>query len=89
MSGLIKIFARREPTVDPVAIQHGLKQKRDVVFYRDAAATDRFVRWSWYKSPPRRARRTVTLNCWLWAVEWLPDASPVIATHSLAAGVAT
>ncbi|MGF6440496.1 hypothetical protein [Paraburkholderia youngii] len=76
MSRLIKIFARREPTVDAVAIERGVKGKRDVVFYRDADATNRIARWSWYLSPPRHGRRTVTLNCWLWAVEWLPDAIP-------------
>lgn len=73
MSNLIKIFARREPTIDSVAVAHGMKDKCDVVFYRDAEATQKIARWTWHQSPPRRGRAEVTLNCWTWALAWLPD----------------
>jgi hypothetical protein len=70
---MLTVYARKEPTRDTLAIQHKL-DKKDVVFYRDEACTDRFCHWSWHLSPPRRNRKTVTLNCYRWAVKWVADA---------------
>ncbi len=69
---LITLFARKEPTTDPVDIALGLQSRKDAVFYRDRGCTERFVRWSWYLSScPRRGRKTVTLNCFKYRVEWV------------------
>lgn len=81
---LITIFARKEPTVDQVALNHGVKDKNDVVFYKDEACTQFYCRWSWFNSPPRTNRKTVTLNCYNWALKWLP-AVPHPKTASVAA----
>jgi hypothetical protein len=70
---LITLYARKEPTIDSIAIEHGLAHKQDVVFYKDEACTQRYCRWSWHLSPPRKNRKTVILNCWRWAINWMAD----------------
>jgi hypothetical protein len=73
---LITIYARKEPTTDIVALAADIKGKKDVVFYKDEACTVPFCRWSWHLNPPRRNWKRVTLNCWRWAIKWLPDTAP-------------
>lgn len=70
MSFLITLYARKEPTTDSVSIQYGCKHRQDVVFYQDSACTRFYARWSWFLNPPRRNTKTVTLNCWPWAIVW-------------------
>jgi hypothetical protein len=70
---LITLYARKEPTTDAIAIEHGLGHKNDVVFYKDEACTQRYCRWTWHMSPPRKNRKSVILNCYRWAIQWLAD----------------
>ena len=37
---LITLYARKEPTTDPVSIAHGLTDKLDTVVYRDKECTE-------------------------------------------------
>lgn len=68
---LLALYARKEPTTDPIALAHGLEAKKDVVLYRDLAGTQFVARWSWYLSRrPRRGQKRVTLNCWRWELLW-------------------
>jgi hypothetical protein len=68
---LLTVFARREPTTDPVALAHGCARKNDTVFYSDALCTQAMARKPWYQSGhPRRNSREVTLNCWRWQLQW-------------------
>lgn len=81
---MLTVYARKEPTTDHFAVANKL-QRKDVVFYNDAACTKRFCHWPWHQSPPRRNRKTVTLNCNIWAIEWVADAestaSIAVQTH--------
>lgn len=74
---LIRVFARYEPTTDPFAIanlcQADLARARDVAIYRDAAATQRMARFNCDRTKPNRRTKVVTLNCWNWAIKWLPS----------------
>ncbi len=75
--GLITVYARREPTLDSIAINHGVKGKFDVVVYEDAECTKPKGRWSWYyTNKPTRRNKTVMLNCFLWKLVWLNDLKP-------------
>ncbi|KVP96808.1 hypothetical protein WJ97_13085 [Burkholderia ubonensis] len=68
---LLTVFARREPTVDQVALTHGCADKKDTVFYRDAQCTDVIARKPWYQSGhPRKNSKAVTLNCFRWKLQW-------------------
>lgn len=72
MMQLLKVYARRELTVDPVALAHGCRQKKDTVFYRDEACTDVMARKPWHQSGhPRKNSKVVTLNCWNWQLQWV------------------
>lgn len=70
---LFTLYARREPSTDPVLKTYAPGSKRnDVVFYRDAACTRPYGRWAWHVSPaPNRRRRSIVLNCFRWAVVWV------------------
>ena len=69
---LLTLYARKVPTVDSVAIQHGLKHKQDTVMYRDPECKTAAVRWPWYLSNcPRKGSKKVTFNCFPWKIEWL------------------
>ncbi len=73
---LIRVFARYEPTTDPIAkanlCRADLARARDVAIYRDAAATQAFARFNCDSKRPNRRTSVVTLNCWSWALNWLP-----------------
>lgn len=79
---LITLYARKEPTLDQVAKQFGLR-KFDVVFYKDRACTERYATWSWHYNPPRKSAKTIVLNCWRWAVTWLEDMAPASSTSPI------
>lgn len=69
---LLSLYARKEPTVDTVAIQHGLAKKQDTVLYRDKDCTQRAARVPWHFSNcPRRSQKRITLNCWPFQLIWL------------------
>jgi hypothetical protein len=69
---LLPLVARKEPTVDPIARQHGLAHKRDTVLYRDEACTQVAARWPWhFSSCPRHNQKRVTLNCFQWRLIWI------------------
>lgn len=72
MTTLLTLYARKEPTRDELSKRFKL-DKQDVVFYKDEACTQFVGRWTWDRSPPRRNRTTVVLNCFKWALKWLPD----------------
>ncbi len=70
--GLLTLFARREPTVDVVAKQHGFGSRKDTVYYRDALCTEFAARLPWYLSGhPRKDSRFVMLNCYRWNLQWV------------------
>lgn len=72
MTTLLTLYARKEPSRDPLSRQHNL-DTQDVIFYKDAACTQFYARWTWDRSPPRRNSKKVILNCWTWALKWLTD----------------
>ncbi len=73
---LITVFARKEPTTDDVTLKYGPQGKKDTVFYRDRDCKHIFVRKPWYQSgQPTKATKTVQLNCFRWAVQWLEQES--------------
>ena len=68
----LTVFSRREPTTDAVALAHGVKGKKDTVFYRDQQCTQFMARKPWYQSGhPRSNSRTVMLNCYRWQLQWV------------------
>lgn len=71
---MLPLYLRREPTTDPLRERYKLPPRcRDVVAYRDPAATEPAGRWPWHYSKPQRSARTVMLNCWRWRAVWLAD----------------
>ena len=74
---LIRVFARYEPTTDPIAKANlgraDLARARDVAIYRDSSATQRMARFNCDRKRPNRRTKVVTLNCWNWSVQWLPS----------------
>lgn len=68
-----KLYAREEPTTDAIWLTYADgAQPRDTVFYRDPGLTDHYARWSWHVRNRPTRRRTVTLNCYNWQLEWRP-----------------
>lgn len=72
---LITLFAREEPTCDPVVRDYGPRGAKDTVFYTDEACTKVYARWSWAVRCRPVRRRAVTLNCYRWALSWVPLAT--------------
>lgn len=69
---LLPVFVRKEPTVDTVAISHGLRGKQDTVYYRDETCTQKVARLPWHFSGhPTKRTRSVMLNCFRYAVRWV------------------
>lgn len=69
---LLPVYVRREPTADSVALAHGLSNKKDTVFYRNAQCTEVMARKPWHQSGhPRKNSKVVTLNCYRWQLEWV------------------
>jgi hypothetical protein len=63
---MLTVYARKALTGD--------KRRYGVAVYRDAAATDLFVRFDWHRSDrPNKRRRWLMLNCYRWRLVWLPD----------------
>jgi hypothetical protein len=71
------VFARKEPTTDEVAKTFGLR-KKDTVYYHDRACRQMFARKPWYHSGhPTKSTKKVQLNCWPWALQWVPAVDEV------------
>lgn len=73
---LITLYAREEPTTDPIARattrDFGARLPFDTVLYRDRDATEPKLRWPWHvKGRPVR-RLFAMFNCYRWRLEWLP-----------------
>lgn len=69
---LITLYARKEPTTDPVSLAHGLGHRKDTILYEDSACTRPKARFAWFLSQsPRRGQRRVTVNCWAWNLQWV------------------
>lgn len=69
------LYARREPTTDPVCLRYcppaQLSALRDVVLYADRAATKPVARYSAMGTKLDRRNRYVNHNCARFALEWL------------------
>ena len=72
---LITLYARREPTTDSVLLKYAPQvRKLDVVIYNDENGTTPKARFSWWHSgKPHKGSKVITLNCWRWALKWLPE----------------
>lgn len=79
MTSLIPpIYLRREPTTDSLLLRELApsqlaKRPRDVVVYRDRAATQFAGRFPWHYTKPDRRNRSIMLNCTRRRVVWLAD----------------
>jgi hypothetical protein len=70
---LITLFARREPTTDDVVKRYAPNAKRfDVVLYSDRELTQRVAVFSWFGTPPRTGQKSTMLNCFRYALTWMP-----------------
>ena len=79
MSELITLYARREPTTDATILRYAPNAKKyDVCIYSDKECKTFKARFVWH-GVPRKTRKTVMLNCWKYALEWLPEASEAAA----------
>lgn len=69
---LLTLYAKKEPTRDPIDIKLGFAKRHDTVLYRDPACTTLAARWPWHMSNcPRRSSKIVMLNCWRWKLSWV------------------
>lgn len=69
---LITVYARREPTRDSLSRSLGLGHKLDIAIYRDRACTVLFACFPWYyRRKPCARSKSVVLNCYRWALEWV------------------
>ncbi|MBC8742968.1 hypothetical protein F6X40_41690 [Paraburkholderia sp. UCT31] len=69
----LTVYLRHEPTIDDDALKYGDGSEMDVIAYKDAEAKLFYARWPWHSRKPERGCKTAMLNCYDWAVEWLPD----------------
>ncbi len=78
MLGLGHPNATVDPTLsDQEMLSKGLFGKLDVAIYRDEAMTLPFARFCWDRSnKPKLNQKRVTLNCYEWAIQWMPDHLP-------------
>ena len=85
-SHLLTLFARYEPTTDPVCKAYlpaaQLKSARDVQLYRDNACTQPAARYGYGMTRPTRSSRTVMHNCFRFALTWLPASHLSVAATS-------
>lgn len=86
-SRLLTLFARYEPTTDPVAKAYltaaHLKQVRDVQLYRDPACTQPAARYRCGMTRPTRSSLTVMHNCFRYSLTWLPAGQPAVVAAQL------
>ena len=74
---LHRVYARYEPTTDPIAIKYlppaVLARARDVAIYQDEEATRPLARYGCDRKRPSRRTRVITLNCWTRSIHWMPS----------------
>lgn len=73
---LLTLFARSEPTTDPVCLRYlssaRLATATDVQLYYDPNCTKPAARYRFGMTRPHRNSRTVMHNCFRYALQWLP-----------------
>lgn len=70
-SRFLNLFARREKTTDSFAVNNGLTNKKDTVFYKDPQCTQAIARKPWYQSGhPRSNSKSVIINCYEYGLTW-------------------
>lgn len=68
----LTLYARREPTTDPVSVACGCGHRKDVVLYKDANCTTPAVRYRWdLSNTPRKRNKTVMHNCFRFRLQWI------------------
>jgi hypothetical protein len=76
------VYLRREQTTDSVLLNHlptlpHVKLDRpywmDVQAYSDPSGENPIGRWPWHYTKPTRRNRWTMLNCFRYAVVWIPD----------------
>lgn len=74
------LYARLEKTTDnvlaryaPEAIARNRKRHRDAVFYRDRDCREPYARIPWHHKNRPTTRKTVTINCTRYQVEWVAN----------------
>ena len=68
----MKIYARQEPTTDDIINKyHPKNNKKDTVFYHDKDCKQKYCRIPWHHSNRPVSRKTVTLNCFNYQIEWV------------------
>lgn len=77
---LITLFAREEPTNDPVSKMLGMSKQKDTVIFKDRDCTKVYARWPWHigRRPTPNGRDVVTLNCFRWKLEWVPSMAQAV-----------
>ena len=73
---LLTLYLRREPTTDLILAGTPIVTRFDVAAYvsRDTKNIVPKTRWRWdMASKPTRRNKRVRVNCFQWAVVWLPD----------------
>lgn len=63
---MITLYARQEQTRCKIA-----PERMDTVIYRDKECTDQKARWAWHVSGRPVSRKSVTLNCARYNLEWV------------------
>lgn len=69
---MLTLYARKEPTTDPVTLS--LKpntKRRDVVLYEDSTCMSVKVRIPWYHTNCPRSRDAVVINCYKYNLVWV------------------
>lgn len=70
---LITLYARQEPTNDGILLSLSLESKRhDTVIYKDRECTEIKATIPWHYRNRPISRKTITLNCYRFNLEWLP-----------------
>lgn len=76
--GLLPLYLQRVPSNDPHAPNYKDRRAFDVVARKEPDGPI-CARWEWHASgKPRHGCKRVTLNCFVWRAEWLPDVTAYI-----------
>ena len=63
---LLTVYCRKVENTPPRSFS--------VEVYRDKEMTRKFVDFAWWQtSRPDKRNKFITLNCYKWRIEWLPD----------------
>ncbi|MBE7465985.1 MAG: hypothetical protein HS116_21120 [Planctomycetes bacterium] len=73
-SKLLKKYARKEPSRDPILRKYvPLAYATEVRVYNDLRAKNLYAIFPWGMWKPRKGAREATINCYRWKLIWLPD----------------